>query len=376
VAQSLPESLAQAIQKVRLRIARDCELGSSIGEENTKATLVEPILSALGWNPEELDEVRREFRSKAKDKPVDYALFLLRSPRVFVEAKALGEDLNNRRWISQILSYATVVGVEWCVLTNGDEYRIYNSHAPVDAEEKLFRVVRISDATEERLTQQTLELLSKEKVHGNQLSVFWKAQFIDRNVKRVLEEVLRPEDPRVVWLVRRQMRKLGTPLSVRDIRASLKRARIRIDFPIEIPTRKTEPQSNAGQALVAKGRPRRLDSSEADTVVIPARKEGFRDVFLGEDRWYAVRIDATKRTSIKYIAGYQVAPVSAITHIAAVKSIEPWKGTGKVVVNFSEPAKQVGPIPLAKRGRVKAPQNLRYTTREKLMAAKTLDDIW
>ena len=157
MAQSLPESLAQAIQKVRLRIARDCELGSSIGEENTKATLVEPILSALGWNPEELDEVRREFRSKAKDKPVDYALFLLRSPRVFVEAKALGEDLNNRRWISQILSYATVVGVEWCVLTNGDEYRIYNSHAPVDAEEKLFRVVRISDATEERLTQQTLD---------------------------------------------------------------------------------------------------------------------------------------------------------------------------------------------------------------------------
>ncbi len=46
------------------------------------------------------------------------------SGRLFVEAKDLGKDLSDRKWISQILGYATVVGAEWCVLTNGDEYRI------------------------------------------------------------------------------------------------------------------------------------------------------------------------------------------------------------------------------------------------------------
>jgi len=30
------------------------------------------------------------------------------------------------------------------VLTNGDEYRIYNSHATVPVEEKLFRSVRVT----------------------------------------------------------------------------------------------------------------------------------------------------------------------------------------------------------------------------------------
>jgi hypothetical protein len=71
-----------------------------------------------------------------------------------------------------------------------------------------------------------------------------------------------------------------------------------------------------------------------------------------------------------------VAPVSAIIHIAPVKSVEPWKDSDKFVVNFSEPAKEIPPIPLVKGGRVKALQNLRYTSREKLMNAKTLDEVW
>lgn len=79
---------------------------------------------------------------------------------------------------------------------------------------------------------------------------------------------------------------------------------------------------------------------------------------------------------MKYIAAYQVAPLSAITHLAPVKSIEPWKDSGKFVVDFAEPARAIGPIPLVKGGRVKAPQNLRYTSRQRLDAAQTLDDLW
>ena len=119
-----------------------------------------------------------------------------------------------------------------------------------------------------------------------------------------------------------------------------------------------------------------MDASELDTVVVPAREDGFQETFLGENRWYAIRIHGTMRPQIKYIAAYRVLLTSAITHIAPVSSVEPWKDTAKFVVNFSEPAKQIGPIPLVKGGRVKAPQNLRYTTREKLMAARSLEDLW
>ena len=135
-----------------------------------------------------------------------------------------------------------------------------------------------------------------------------------------------------------------------------------------------EEATEAGEAADAGAS--RLDATEVDTVVVPAREDGFQETFLGENRWYAIRIHGTMRPQIKYIAVYRVQPVSAITHIAPVRSIEPWKETDKFVVNFSEPAKEIGPIQLVKAGRVKALQNLRYSTRDKLIAAKTLEDLW
>jgi hypothetical protein len=122
--------------------------------------------------------------------------------------------------------------------------------------------------------------------------------------------------------------------------------------------------------------PHPLDPAAIDTVVVPAREEGFQAVFLGEDSWHEIRIHGSMLPQIKYIAAYQVRPVSAITYIAPVSSIEPWKDTGKYVVYFSEPASPIGPIQLAKGGRVKQLQNLRYTSRERLLTAKTLDDVW
>lgn len=119
-----------------------------------------------------------------------------------------------------------------------------------------------------------------------------------------------------------------------------------------------------------------IDLSEIDTVVVPAREDGFQETFLGENRWWAVRIHPSMASQIRYIAAYRIAPTSAITHWAPVRSIEPWKDTGKVVVNFSEPAKETGPIRLVKGGHVKALQNLRYTSFEKLKTASNLDEAF
>ena len=111
-----------------------------------------------------------------------------------------------------------------------------------------------------------------------------------------------------------------------------------------------------------------------DTIIVPAKLDGFEQVFLGEDCWYAIRISGGMLPKIKYIAAYQSQPISAITHYASVDHIEPYGEGGKYKVVFSEPAKKIGPIPYgdASSG---AMQGRRYTNFEKLKAAKTLTDL-
>jgi hypothetical protein len=119
-----------------------------------------------------------------------------------------------------------------------------------------------------------------------------------------------------------------------------------------------------------------IDISDIDTIVVPAHEDGFNEVFIGENRWYQIRIHSSMLSSIRYIACYQVAPISAITHIAPVKSIQQWRDTNKFVLNFEMPATAIGPIKLVPRGKVKAPQGPRYTSKERLVSAKTMEDAF
>jgi Uri superfamily endonuclease len=121
--------------------------------------------------------------------------------------------------------------------------------------------------------------------------------------------------------------------------------------------------------------PLKQPSQELDTIIVPAQKEGFDRVFIGEDCWYAIRISGGMLEKIKYIAAYQTQPVKAITHYAPVDRIEPYGEGGKYKLVFSEKAKEMPkPIPFADAAQG-AMQGPRYTTFTKLMAAKKLTDL-
>lgn len=115
-----------------------------------------------------------------------------------------------------------------------------------------------------------------------------------------------------------------------------------------------------------------------DTIVVPANKDGFDETFLGENCWYAIRISSLMIDKIKYITGYQTAPISAITHYAEVSGIDKYKDTEKFIVHFKDRAKKIEPIKLVPKpaGKVTAPQAPRYTTFSKLKNAHDLDEVF
>ena len=221
--------------------------GRGIGEQNTKASLIEPILEALGWDIRDPDEVHREFKPVPRDSPVDYALKLIRKPRLFVEAKGLDENLSDRKWIAQVLGYATVAGVEWCVLSDGDEFRFYNANAPLDADEKLFCKLRLSEVGEADAAK-TLLLISRSNMEENLLDVLWSAHFVDRQVRESLRGLIDSADRRFVKLIRSVAQKL-TP---KEIAESLRRLDIRIEPPANLPDAAGTAAETGGRSAAAK----------------------------------------------------------------------------------------------------------------------------
>jgi hypothetical protein len=115
-------------------------------------------------------------------------------------------------------------------------------------------------------------------------------------------------------------------------------------------------------------------SSGKDTIIVPANQEGFDEVFIGENCWYAIRIGGGMLDKLKYIAAYQTQPISAITHLAEVDHLELYGDAGKYKVVFKEPAKEIKHIPYgdAPSGAMQGP---RYTKYDLVTNADTLTDI-
>ena len=121
--------------------------------------------------------------------------------------------------------------------------------------------------------------------------------------------------------------------------------------------------------------PANSDADELDTIIVPAREDGFNEEFLKNDRWFAIRISGTMIDKIKFIAAYQVSPISGITYVAEVDHIEKYKDTNKYIVYFKPgTVKRINKVALGKKKL--APQAPRYSSYTAITTAKTLDDIW
>ncbi|CYU34377.1 hypothetical protein HO639_09225 [Streptococcus suis] len=113
-----------------------------------------------------------------------------------------------------------------------------------------------------------------------------------------------------------------------------------------------------------------------NTIVVPAYKDGFEEVFLGEDRWYSVSIWDGRIDSIDYIAAYLTAPEQKITHYAKVRKIEPSPyNEKKKIIYFDGRAIQL-PKPIPIGSDTKAFQRSRYTIFDRLLDASTTDDLF
>ena len=115
------------IKQSHEKIVNSPRYSSGIDEANTINYLIEPFLSALGYDVKDFERVVSEYEVDPDDKrtgKVDFAIFDKENPIIFIECKRLGENLDNH--FGQIKRYYNMsVSTKIAVLTDGFEYRFY-----------------------------------------------------------------------------------------------------------------------------------------------------------------------------------------------------------------------------------------------------------
>ncbi|MFQ5480193.1 MAG: type I restriction endonuclease [Thermodesulfobacteriota bacterium] len=110
----------QTFEQLLTRLSQDQTLLRGV-EEATKQGAVLPILSQIGWDCFNTQEVSPEF--PVGNGRVDYCLCINKKKFVFLEVKRPTEDLERHE--KQLLKYSFTYGVHMAVLTNGLQWWFY-----------------------------------------------------------------------------------------------------------------------------------------------------------------------------------------------------------------------------------------------------------
>ena len=148
------DDLVSVIETLQQRI-RDYGATLRENETRTRMALIDPLLTALGWDVSDPTVVTPEY--SVSGRWADYAL--LRpdgQPAATIEAKKLGESLTSHRM--QMLNYSNASGVEYAGLTDGDRWELYEVFQRGQLEDRRILDVSIANTPAHELALRLLLL--------------------------------------------------------------------------------------------------------------------------------------------------------------------------------------------------------------------------
>lgn len=251
--------------------------------------------------------------------------------------------------------------------------------------EQMMRFIILSKADKQTIKDVLIAELSSDKYKDRLQKFFAESKF--NNIHYLLEEAVTKNDIRTIIIIDEISEQLislskefAKPIELIEFQTFTDgEHRIHLFDPYD--------DNVDSEVVLNKGKAQKkakvnIDYDDLDTIVVPARDEGFKETFIGENSWYAIRISSSMLDRIKYCAAYQVKPISGITYYAKVQKIIPYvddfgNKTNKYKIIFDGKAiKLENKIAMTKENPNLAPQSCVYTTFEKLIKAKTLEDLF
>jgi len=152
---------------------------SAFDEGATKQALVLRLLSLLGWDIFDVEEVCPDY--SANSNSVDYALKVKNSYKVFIEVKRVQKKLDNYQKSS--IDFASQEGVNLSILTNGLIWWFYLISAQGDWQKKWFLSIDFLKQKPDQIATQLIDILTKDKISKGQALKTAKVLHEEKNQK-------------------------------------------------------------------------------------------------------------------------------------------------------------------------------------------------
>ncbi|HHT9118925.1 MAG TPA: type I restriction endonuclease, partial [Candidatus Hypogeohydataceae bacterium YC41] len=153
-------------------------------ESATKQAIILPLITLLGWDTTNIDEVSPEY--SVENGRVDYSLRIKKENRVFIEVKKLGDELE--KYQEQLLEYSFREGVEIAILTNGITWWWYLPTKKGDWKARKFYTIDIDQQDSRDVAQKFVDLLLKDNVSTGKAYDNADSIYKGKLKKKVLEE--------------------------------------------------------------------------------------------------------------------------------------------------------------------------------------------
>ena len=193
------ETLADFLRRLLERLKIDAV------EEAVRQGAVLPILSRLGWDRDDTEQVVPEFR--VGNGRVDYCLKINNQSIIFIEVKRGNQDLNEHQ--KQLLKYAFEHGIKIAILTNGFTWLFYLPLSEGSWEQRKFYTIDIRQQEIQKVVLHFQEFLSHDAVaSGSAIKCAEKMQskrnyerLFDTNIPKAWRELCEEPDELLVDLL-------------------------------------------------------------------------------------------------------------------------------------------------------------------------------
>ena len=152
---------------------------ATFDEASTKQAVVLRLLSFLGWDIFNVEEVYPDFSVGSSS--VSYALRIRNSNKIFIEVKRIHKKLDNHQ--KDLVNLGMRDGVNLAILTNGITWWFYLMAASGSWQQKWFYTIDMVKQKPESFVPQLMNLLDKDKVAKGQSLKAAKSLFQEKKQK-------------------------------------------------------------------------------------------------------------------------------------------------------------------------------------------------